>query len=174
MYQRTLEQVRACRTDGNGQPVPTLEEVLDYFAPLSIDIAPEIKDYGIDLDDNEVAALVAAVNDRQLAARTFVQSFDPSVFASVNAAEPALTTVYLSGSVIFVSALEEYGADIASVNMNALARSNVETYHQKGRQIWAWTADTVAELRKAWVLGADSVGTDIPQAGAVVVRALIA
>ena len=49
VYRLTFAQVRACRTNGNGQPVPTLEEVLDYLAPTSIDIAPEIKDYGIDL-----------------------------------------------------------------------------------------------------------------------------
>ena len=163
VYKLTLEQVRACRTDGNGQPVPTLEEVLDYLAPTSIDIAPEIKDYRIDLDDDEVVAFVAAVEDRQLAARTFVQSFNPNVFALVNSAEPALTTVYLSNSVITVRALEEFDADIASVNMNALGRSNVDVYHAKHRQIWTWTADTVSELQKAWTLGADSVGADIPK-----------
>ena len=65
-------------------------------------------------------------------------------------------------SVISVRALERYDADIAAVNMNALARSNVDVYHDKGRQIWTWTADTVSELQRAWTLGADSVGTDIP------------
>ena len=35
VYELTLEQVRACLTDGNGQPVPTLDEVLDYLAPLT-------------------------------------------------------------------------------------------------------------------------------------------
>ena len=163
VYQLTLEQVRACRTDGNGEPVPTLEEVLDYLAPLSIDIAPEVKEYRNDLDDAEVAALVAAVKDRQLTGRTFVQSFNPKVFAVAKAAEPALNTVYLSHSVIYVSALEEYNADIASVKMSALARSNVNVYHDRGRQIWTWTADTVTELQRAWTLGADSVGTDIPK-----------
>ncbi len=73
--------MRACRTDGNGQPVPTLDEVLDYLAPLDVDIAPEVKAYGTDMDDDEVAALVTAVKDRKLAARTFVQSFQPGVFA---------------------------------------------------------------------------------------------
>ena len=81
VFQLTFEQVRACRTDGNGQPVPTLEEALDYFAPISVDIAPEIKEYGTDLDADEVTALVNAVKDRQLSARTFVQSFKPTVFA---------------------------------------------------------------------------------------------
>ena len=47
--------------------------------------------------------------------------------------------------------------------MKALARSNVEVYHAHDRQIWTWTADTVTELQKAWTLGADSVGTDIPR-----------
>ena len=61
-----------------------------------------------------------------------------------------------------MTALEEHGADIASVNMNALSRANVNVYHSQGRQIWTWTADTVAELQRAWSLGADSVGTDIP------------
>jgi len=162
VYQLTFAQVRGCRTNGNGQPVPTLDEVLDYLAPISIDIAPEIKDYSIDLHDDEVEAFVTALRDRQLTARTFVQSFNPNVFALVNATEPDLSTVYLSNSVISVSALDGYGADIASVNMNTLAKSNVDVYHDKHRQIWTWTADTVLELQKAWTLGADSVGTDIP------------
>jgi glycerophosphoryl diester phosphodiesterase len=163
VYELTFEQVRACRTDGNGQPVPTLDEVLDYLAPLDVDIAPEVKAYRTDMDDDEVAALVSAIEDRQLAGRTFVQSFQPAVFGLVNAAEPALTTVYLSNSVIPVSALDEQDADIASVNMNALTRANVDVYHANHRQIWTWTADTVAELQKAWSLGTDSVGTDIPK-----------
>ena len=107
VYELTLEQVRACRTDGNGQPVPTLDEVLDYLAPLDVDIAPEVKAYSVDVDDDEVAALVAAVKDRNLEARTFLQSFKPGVFALVNAAEPALTTVYLSDTVIPVGALTD-------------------------------------------------------------------
>ena len=164
VYELTFEQVRACRTDGNGQPVPTLDEVLDYLAPLDVDIAPEVKGVPRRLDDDEVAALVTAVKDRNLAARTFLQSFKPEVFASVNAAEPALTTVYLSDSVILRRARwSEHDADIASVNMNALTRANVDVYHANHRQIWTWTADTVAELQKAWSLGADSVGTDIPR-----------
>ena len=56
VYKLTFEQVRACQTNGNGQPVPTLEEVLDYLAPIDIDIAPELKEYSIDLDDDEVVA----------------------------------------------------------------------------------------------------------------------
>ena len=165
VYELTFEQVSACRTDGNGQPVPTLDEVLDYLAPFDVDIAAEVKGYGVDLDDDEVAELVTAVNDRQLAARTFVLSFQPGVFALVNAAEPALTAVYLSNSVIPVSALKEHDADIASVNMNALTRADVNEYQANRYPIWTWTADTVAELQKAWSLGADSVGTDIPKQG---------
>jgi glycerophosphoryl diester phosphodiesterase len=163
VYELSFEQVRACQTDGNGQPVPTLDEVLDYFAPLDVDIAPEVKWYGVDMDDDEVAALVTAVKDRNLGARTFLTSFQPGVFDLVNTAEPALTTVYLSNTVVPVSALTEYEADIASVNMTALTKENVDVYHANHRQIWTWTADTVAELQKAWSLGADSVGTDIPQ-----------
>ena len=47
--------------------------------------------------------------------------------------------------------------------MNALTKSNVNEYHDNHRQIWTWTADTVAELQKGWTLGVDSVGTDIPK-----------
>ena len=163
VYKLTFAQVRACRTDGNGQPVPSLKEVLDYLASTRIDIIAEIKDYSIDLHDREVVALVAAVQDRRLTGRTFVQSFNPNVFALVNATAPALTTVYLSYSVMSVSTLRRYDADIASVKMNALTTSKVDNYHEKHRQIWTWTADTVSELRKAWTLGADSVGTDTPK-----------
>ena len=58
--------------------------------------------------------------------------------------------------------------------MNALTRANVDVYHANHRQIWTWTADTVAELQKAWSLGTDSVGTDIPRQAAGVVRTRLA
>ena len=90
--------MRTCRTDGNGQRVPTLAEVLNYFAPLNVGIIPEIKEYGTDMDNNEVAQLVAAVKLRKMGPRTFVQSFNPSVFAQVNRAAPAVTTVYLANA----------------------------------------------------------------------------
>jgi len=162
VYRRTLAQVRTCRTDGNGQRVPTFAEVLNYFAPLNVGIIPEIKEYGTDLDNNEVAKLVTAVKSRKMGPRTFVQSFKPSVFAQVNRAAPAVTTVYLANGVIRVSALRQYGADIASVNMTSLSRANVNSYHNQGRRIWTWTADADEELQRAWTLGVDSVGTDIP------------
>ncbi len=162
VYRRTLAQVRTCRIDGNGQRVQTFAEVLNYFAPLSVGIIPEIKEYGIDMDSNEVAKLVTAVKSRKMGPRTFVQSFKPSVFAQVNRAAPAVTTVYLAQGVIRVTALRQYGADIASVNMTSLSRANVNSYHDQGRRIWTWTADAEAELQRAWSLGVDSVGTDIP------------
>jgi glycerophosphoryl diester phosphodiesterase len=139
-----------------------LTEVLDYLAPHGVAVSPEIKEYGTDMDSNEVAKLVAQVRLRKMGPRTFVQSFNPRVFAQVNRAAPAVTAVYLAHSVIRVTALRQYGADIASVNMTALSRANVNSYHNQGRRIWTWTADADAELQKAWSLGADSVGTDIP------------
>jgi glycerophosphoryl diester phosphodiesterase len=162
VYRWTLAQVRTCRTDGDRQRVPTLKEVLNYLAPLDIAVTPEIKEYGVDMDSNEVARLVAQVRLRKMGPRTFVQSFNPRVFAQVNRAAPAVTTVYLAHDVIRGAALRQYGADIASVNMTALSRANVNSYHNQGRRIWTWTADADTELQRAWSLGADSIGTDIP------------
>ena len=162
VYTRTLAQVRTCRTDGVPQRVPMLTEVLNYLAPHGVAISPEIKEYGTDMDSNEVAKLVAQVRLRKMGPRTFVQSFNPRVFAQVNRAAPAVTTVYLAYTVIRVTALRKYGADIASVKMTSLSRANVDSYHEQGRRIWTWIADSTPEQQRAWTLGVDSVGTDRP------------
>ena len=62
--------------------------MLDYLATTGVDLSPEIKDYGTDLDSSEVAAFVTAVRDRGLTTRTYVQSFNPSVFAVVTPPNP--------------------------------------------------------------------------------------
>ena len=48
---------------------------------------------------------MAVVRHRKMSPRTFVQSFNPGVFARVNRAAPAVTTVYLAYTVIRVTAL---------------------------------------------------------------------
>ena len=63
---------------------------------------------------------------------------------------------------LYVSAIKARGVDVASVNMSALGRQNVLVYHSHGVPIWTWTARSRTDLERAWSLGADSVGTDIP------------
>ncbi len=128
-----------------------------------MDLAPELKDVGTSaLTDAELDRFVTTIQDNGLSTRTFVQSFDPAVFPRVRTRDSALRLVWLSNSVLYVSAVRARDVDVASVNMAALTRQNVLTYHSHGVPIWTWTAQSRTDLERAWSLGADSVGTDIP------------
>ena len=81
-----------------------------------------------------------------------------------------LKLVWLSNSVLYVSDVKARGVDVASVNMDALARQNVLVYHEHGVPIWTWTAQSRTDLERAWSLGVDSVGTDIPTTAASLYR----
>ena len=125
-------------------------------------VSPEIKEGGAALTDEELRDFVQTFRDRGLTGRTFVQSFHPEVFAQVRALDPDLQLVYLSSSVVYVSAVRAAGADIASVRLSAPGAAHVATHHAYGVPIYAWTADTVAEPQRAWSVGVDSVITDVP------------
>ena len=43
-------------------------------------------------------------------------------------------------------------------------------YHEHGVPIWTWTAQSRTDLERAWSLGVDSVGTDIPTTAASLYR----
>ncbi len=124
---RTLAQLASCRTDRGQQPIATFDEVASYLASTSgVDLAPELKDTGTTaLTDAELDRFVATLEDNELAGRTYVQSFDPAVFPRVRARDADLKLVWLSNSVLYVSAVKARGVDVASVNMDALARQNV-------------------------------------------------
>jgi glycerophosphoryl diester phosphodiesterase len=169
---KTLAQLASCRTDRGKQPIPTFDDVATYLATTSgVDLAPELKDVGTTaLTDAELDRFVATIDDNGLASRTFVQSFDPAVFPRVRTRDAALRLVWLSNSVLYVSAIKARGVDVASVNMSALARQNVLVYHEQGVPIWTWTAQSRTDLERAWSLGVDSVGTDIPTTAASLYR----
>ena len=168
---RTLAQLASCRTDRGHQPIATFDEVARYLASApGVDLAPELKDTGTTALTDAVDRFVATLEDNGLAGRTYVQSFDPAVFPRVRALDADLKLVWLSNSVLYVSAVKAKGVDVASVNMDALARQNVVVYHEHGVPIWTWTAQSRTDLERAWSLGVDSVGTDIPTTAASLYR----
>jgi glycerophosphoryl diester phosphodiesterase len=133
-----------------------------------VTLTPEIKEFGSDIDEMELAQYVQTIRDHGLLGRTETQSFVPAVFARLRAlqvaGEPPMRLVYLSGTVVSAATVTSAGADIASIQMSALKRTNVDVYHQQGMPVYAWTALNDGGLKAAWDLHVDSVITDVPSA----------
>lgn len=166
VFTKTLAEVRACRTEGSGQPVPTFEEVATYLATVDVRLSPEIEQYGTDVDRAELADFVEILRARGLMGRALVQSFRPEVFPDLRALQraddPEMTLAYVARTALPAETVKGAGAQVASVNLAALGRAHVDAYHRLGLEVHTWTATTRPQLQAAWSLHVDSVITDIP------------
>jgi glycerophosphoryl diester phosphodiesterase len=93
IWDLTLDDIRGLEAgswfspDFDGEPVPSLEQVLDLLEPADAALLLEIKPpAGLD----EVKTIVTQLADRELLDRTVLQSFDPGILHLADEAAPEL------------------------------------------------------------------------------------
>ncbi len=82
----------------------------------------------------------------------------------LRARSPDLRFVYLTSRLTSPTAMRAAGAAVAGLRLDGLTLATVSSYQRAGLKVWAWTADTVAELTRLRSLRVDGVFTDIPRA----------
>ncbi len=153
-----------------GEPVPTLEAVLDELGPriaINIEIKPEAvrstPEGGIE------AQVVAMVQDRGLESRVVFSSFEPTAVGRIERLAPSLHTALLYHNEIPfdpVALLELYGVDGLHMNRRHLTPELVARIHESGRYVGAYTANTRKELYPLLWAGVDAIFTDDVSAAA--------
>ena len=132
-----------------------------YVATVPEQIAPELKNQ--DFSQADIAKVVDLLDQYDLTARTFVQSFTPGVLARVHDVRPGLPTVLASRTPPSVSAIRGSGSTRVAVDMVGLTATQVALYKRHGLKVWGFTALNRAGLVTAHSLGVSAVVTDVPR-----------
>ena len=159
----TLAEIRALDA-GGGEPVPTLDEILDRFGP-KIAFNLELKRAtDADYDGLEAQAL-AAVKARGLLGRTLWSSFYDSVLARLRALAPDARVGLLISSRYPIRIFErarELGAEAIHPEAGIVSAALVEQAHAAGLAVYVFTVDDRAQMQRLLALGVDGLFTNHP------------
>ena len=139
--------------------IPTLEETLQFVdkrAKLNIEIKPT--KHGSDTQEQDVAELITRY---QYTDACYVTSFSYGSLKKVKEANPEIRTGYLM-SVAYGQFYSLKYADAFSLNKVFVTSQVVNAAHQQGKQIFAWTVNSMSEVRSLCNLHVDSIITDDP------------
>lgn len=139
--------------------IPTLEETLQFVdkrAKLNIEIKPT--KHGSDTLEQDVAELITRY---QYTDACYVTSFSYSSLKKVKEVNPEIRTGYLM-SVAYGQFYSLKYADAFSLNKVFVTSQVVNAAHQQGKQIFAWTVNSMSEVRSLCNLHVDSIITDDP------------
>lgn len=139
--------------------IPTLEETLQFVdkrVKLNIEIKPT--KHGSDTLEQDVAELITWY---QYTDACYVTSFSYGSLKKVKEANPEIRTGYLM-SVAYGQFYSLKYADAFSLNKVFVTSQVVNAAHQQGKQIFAWTVNSMSEVRSLCNLHVDSIITDDP------------
>lgn len=139
--------------------IPTLEETLQFVdkrAKLNIEIKPT--KHGSDTLEQDVAELITQY---QYTDACYVTSFSYGSLKKVKEVNPEIRTGYLM-SVAYGQFYSLKYAGAFSLNKVFVTSQVVNAAHQQGKQIFAWTVNSMSEVRSLCNLHVDSIITDDP------------
>lgn len=153
-----------------GEPIPTLEELLDLACRRDIGLYLEIK---APCPPGTEQAVVAAIHNAGALARTAVISYDPAVLQRVRQTDPAVSLGYnfkwhqLDPVIRAVSV----GAKIIVPRVYYASPRLVAEAKRRGLQVIVWTVNDPERIKDMVALGVDGIMSDYPDRLAAVVAA---
>ena len=149
---------------GEGQQVPTLDEVLDAFGP-AIPFNLEIKwGSGGEYDGIEAAALTA-VESRGLLEQTLFSSFSDAILHHLRALSSAARIALLVQPMTVERSIEralELGAEALNPWIGMVDSELVRIAHAAGLAVHSYTVNAPHEMRRLMALGIDGMFTNYP------------
>lgn len=160
----TLEQIQQLdagswfSVEFKGEPIPTLEEVMEYCkGKLKLNI--EVKYCGKDsLLPEKVAGLIA---EYEMEDQCVVSSVSLSYLKRIKEQNPNVQT----GCIISAAYGNYYSSDATdfiSIRSSFVNERMVRAIHEEGKEVHAWTVNSKSELERMKMLGVDNVITDRP------------
>jgi glycerophosphoryl diester phosphodiesterase len=152
-----------------GEPIPTLEELLDLACQRDIALYLEIK---APCPIGTERAVVQAIRDAGALARSAVISFDAAVLERVRQTDPAVTIGYTfkRRQRDAVDRAIAVGAKIILPRVNRVTPTLITEAKRRGLKVVTWTVNDIRKMRQLMDLGVDGIMSDFPGRLAAVVR----
>jgi glycerophosphoryl diester phosphodiesterase len=140
-----------------GEPVPTLEQVLELTAgKCRLNI--ELKTYGGRYPGIE-AAVVGLLRRHDRIRNSVITSFDPLALRRVKEAESAIQTGLIIDAAPpgLEQALARIGAAFLSIGWTRLTAERMAAFRKAGLEVMAWTVDRKPGMRRIAAMGEDII-----------------
>ena len=149
----TLAEVKELRVDG--EPVPTLEEMLDASKDKVI-LFVELK--GATADNQMADDAVRIIKEKGMQDQAVLISLKMDILEYIEEKYPEMQTGYLA----FVSLgyIEETPFDYLALEEEISTDETIESVHQKGKKIIVWTVNDEEDIEHFMLSDADAIITD--------------
>jgi glycerophosphoryl diester phosphodiesterase len=154
---------------GRGEPVPTLDSVLDLVAGRFTVMCELKADPARPSPDQElVENVLAVVRARQAESWTAIHSFDPEIVALARSLEPRVSGAIISppldrqGVDRLLGGLLERNGQAISMEHHYVDPDLVLRAKRRQVTVWAWTADSERDWARLVAAGADGIITNLP------------
>lgn len=166
--QRTLAELQAADA-GDGEPVPTLDQVLALGAG-NLTVMCELKATpgAPEQDQACVDAVVEVIRRHNAEAWTAIHSFNPEMVERARNTEARISATIITGPIAgeqverLLGGLMKRNAQAISVEHHAVNRDLVEKAKRRQVSVWTWTADTPADWERVVTAGVDGIITNVP------------
>ncbi len=147
---------------GNGERIPTYEEVLELVNETGVRLLLDIK-VSPTLDKREVVRLT---EEYQATSQVIVGARTLDDLRAFRALNPNLLTLGLLSSPVYIELFAQEGVDIIDLRVRDIHRNPdlVRDVHQLGKQVWVLAVlGSREELERLIELGVDGISLDLPE-----------
>ena len=143
----------------NGEPIPTLGQVLEELGPFGVWI--EVKTLPPQYDGRLLSVMKAGPSPERYA----VHGFDHRIVARLGKQAPLLKRGALQASypLDLLAPLTSTGATALWQDTGLIDRAMVEAIHAAGKEVIAWTANDAPEIARLVALGVDGICGNYPE-----------
>jgi glycerophosphoryl diester phosphodiesterase len=163
----SLDELHAL--DAGGEPVPTLDEVLELTTGTAV-LVIEVKQPGIE------ERIAAVVREKKALADVMVWSFFPEALEGMRRAEPRIP----AGLLVAAESLPRWprmrelavrtGLQAVSVFFAEINEEIARDCQRSGLALYAWTVDSEREMLRLAELGIDGICTNFPDRAIALLR----
>ncbi len=154
---------------GRGEPVPTLEQVLD-LVDGRLTVMCELKSTPGDpaQDQRCVDAVIEVIRTRGAETWAAIHSFSPDIVARAREREPRISAAIISPPVAgdgierLLGGLLKRNGQAISVEHHAVTRDLIERARRRQVTVWCWTADAPADWERVVEAGVAGIITNVP------------
>ncbi|MDE5977867.1 MAG: glycerophosphoryl diester phosphodiesterase membrane domain-containing protein [Turicibacter sp.] len=141
-----------------GEPIPTLEEVLQQSkGQISLIIEIKEKEHPV----QAVQKIIQLIEEYEMEEECLIGSMDYHVLQTVKRMNPTLQTVYIT-AIAYGDYQNLQDVDYYSIEASFISIALVDQIHRSGKQIYAWTVNKESTMQSMISMQVDGIVTDDP------------
>jgi glycerophosphoryl diester phosphodiesterase len=154
---------------GDGEPVPTLDQVFDLVAGrLTVMCELKATPGEPQFDQQLVDAVLACIGRHEARTWSAIHSFNPDMVERARSTEPRVSAAIISPNVEgeavdrLLGALLKRNGQAVSIQHPCITRELIVKAKRRQVTVWTWTPDTEADWARVVAAGVDGIITNVP------------